>query len=386
VLVLGVCFGYMAARTTPAVALVASRLIRAAARETRRKVSDCHLPLRKLAPPTFTSQRHRRHTKVFATSAALPENSHLKAHPLFQLKTGAFSIHDFELVVDTIDLQNGVAPVKIVRPKSEDAVLDMYVELGRLDHDPYWAALWPSSIALAREVASASKQDVVKNKHVCDLGAGLGLAGMAAAMAGAQSVTFYDREPLALQCCLLSAEANGLNVLRVDGDTEKPGFVVTRGKTDTEGAGSIPEGGEDDDGAKEKDEEDDAKDDVAKQSKRTDVSALVFDWNAVPVGQPKFDLVLACDVLYEKHAVLPVALLVPQLTTEKKGTWLLADPPNRAPKNREEFIALVTRNDDRKMKLVNEPKPVVITHRGSTDTVLLLEFQTEDDRYLYECS
>ena len=77
---------------------------------------------------------------------------------------------------------------------------------------------------------------------------------------------------------------------------------------------------------------------------------------------------------------------MPQLTTEKKGTWLLADPPNRAPKNREEFIALVTRNDDRKMKLVNELKPVVITHRGSTDTVLLLEFQTEDDRYLYECS
>ena len=29
-------------------------------------------------------------------------------------------------------------------------MLDMYVALGLLDHDPYWAALWPSSIALAR--------------------------------------------------------------------------------------------------------------------------------------------------------------------------------------------------------------------------------------------
>ena len=46
-----------------------------------------------------------------------------------------------------------------------------------------------------------------------------------------------------------------------------------------EGAGSI-RCAQYDDGAKEKDEEDDAKDDVAKQSKRTDVSALVFDWNA----------------------------------------------------------------------------------------------------------
>ena len=35
----------------------------------------------------------------------------------------------------------------------------MYVELGLLDHDPYWAALWPSSIALARGVAAAADDD-----------------------------------------------------------------------------------------------------------------------------------------------------------------------------------------------------------------------------------
>jgi len=63
-------------------------------------------------------------------------------------------------------------------------------------------------------------------------------------------------------------------------------------------------------------------------------SAEVFDWNAVPSNQPKFDLVLACDVLYEAGAVGPVAALVPALTKSGGGRWLLADPPRRAPANR----------------------------------------------------
>jgi len=88
----------------------------------------------------------------------------------------------------------------------EDDVLDMYVELGLLDHDPYWAALWPSSIALARGVAAAAAADgagrgekeggveegggrgggegggwgsnSVVGRDVCDLGAGLGKDGV----------------------------------------------------------------------------------------------------------------------------------------------------------------------------------------------------------------
>lgn len=53
-------------------------------------------------------------------------------------------------------------------------------------------------------------------------------------------------------------------------------------------------------------------------------SAEVFDWNAVPPDQTKFDLVLACDVLYEAAAVGPVAALVPALTKPGGGRWLLA--------------------------------------------------------------
>ena len=56
------------------------------------------------------------------------------------VKTGGrFTIRDLDLVVDEVDI--GGAFIKVVRPKSEDDVLDLYVEMGREDADPYWAAL-----------------------------------------------------------------------------------------------------------------------------------------------------------------------------------------------------------------------------------------------------
>lgn len=52
----------------------------------------------------------------------------------------------------------------------------------------------------------------VRGKVVAELGCGLGLAGMAAALAGAAEVVLLDREPMALQCALLSAAATGIKV------------------------------------------------------------------------------------------------------------------------------------------------------------------------------
>ena len=46
----------------------------------------------------------------------------------------------FELVMETIEIADGCA-VRLVRPKSEDEVVDHYVAAGTLDSDPYWACL-----------------------------------------------------------------------------------------------------------------------------------------------------------------------------------------------------------------------------------------------------
>ena len=55
---------------------------------------------------------------------------------------------------------------------------------GREDLDPYWARPWPAAAALAEMLTA--KPHLVRGRRVCDLGAGLGIAGIAAALAGRQ--------------------------------------------------------------------------------------------------------------------------------------------------------------------------------------------------------
>jgi predicted nicotinamide N-methyase len=51
--------------------------------------------------------------------------------------------------------------------------------------DPYWTRVWPSAIALAQQLLQ--RPQLVAGKKVADLGAGLGVAGIAAALAGGAS-------------------------------------------------------------------------------------------------------------------------------------------------------------------------------------------------------
>jgi hypothetical protein len=44
---------------------------------------------------------------------------HLGCHPLMAATVGKWTIADFDLVVDEIQLQNGMGVAKIVRPASE---------------------------------------------------------------------------------------------------------------------------------------------------------------------------------------------------------------------------------------------------------------------------
>lgn len=69
---------------------------------------------------------------------------------------------------------------------------------------PYWAELWPSSIELARYCL---KERGMRGRRVLEVGCGLGLAGVAAASAGAH-VVFTDYEPDALKFARYNALKN----------------------------------------------------------------------------------------------------------------------------------------------------------------------------------
>src|SRR5512146_355831 len=75
---------------------------------------------------------------------------------------------------------------------------------------PYWAFAWAGGQALARYVLD--NQEAVRGRRVLDFGAGSGLVGIAAAMAGAQSVLAADIDSYAQAAIRLNAEANAVIV------------------------------------------------------------------------------------------------------------------------------------------------------------------------------
>jgi predicted nicotinamide N-methyase len=81
---------------------------------------------------------------------------------------------------------------------------------------PFWAFAWPGGQALARYILDHPAQ--VAGLRVLDFAAGSGIAGLAAARAGAVSVEANDIDPLALTAIGLNAEANGVAVSAVAGD------------------------------------------------------------------------------------------------------------------------------------------------------------------------
>ncbi len=148
----------------------------------------------------------------------------------------------------------------VARPRDSEALLDEEAFDARDEYLPYWAELWPSAIALARAVARRS----LRGRRVLELGAGLGLPGLAAAV-GEARVTITDWAPEAVVAARDNAVRNGV-----------------------------------------------------------DVEALVSDWRdaADLVARAPWDLVLLADVLYEERNVDALLELLPRLG----GEILLADP------------------------------------------------------------
>jgi len=74
----------------------------------------------------------------------------------------------------------------------------------------YWAFCWGSGIALARHLLD--HPTLVQGRRVVDLGSGSGVAGIAAAMAGAAQVTACDLDEDALVATATNAALNDVSI------------------------------------------------------------------------------------------------------------------------------------------------------------------------------
>jgi predicted nicotinamide N-methyase len=83
-------------------------------------------------------------------------------------------------------------------------------EAGRTMPAPFWASAWTGGQALARYVLD--NPEIVAGRRVLDLASGSGLVAIAAAMAGASSVTANDIDEYAIAAIDANANANGVPV------------------------------------------------------------------------------------------------------------------------------------------------------------------------------
>jgi predicted nicotinamide N-methyase len=111
-----------------------------------------------------------------------------------------------------------LAPVPFVEEISLYQAADIY-EIWRgtelqADRDelapPFWAFAWPGGQALARYIIDHPA--VVSGRRVLDVGCGSGLVAIAAAKAGAVTVTASDTDPFARTAVRLNALANQVAV------------------------------------------------------------------------------------------------------------------------------------------------------------------------------
>ena len=167
----------------------------------------------------------------------------------------------FALRTDAIDTGHGT--LRVTRLRDADRLADA-ADLNDPDERfPYWAEIWPSSVALGGAVLQ--RADEFRGREVFELGCGLGLVGLAAAAAGARVLsTDYDRD--AVTFARLNALENGLQ----------------------------------------------------------GVCHAVMDWRALAVRR-RFACVLAADVLYEGRFLVPVARALGALLAPG-GSALVAEP------------------------------------------------------------
>jgi predicted nicotinamide N-methyase len=129
-----------------------------------------------------------------------------------------------ELVTQTIELPSG--ELRLLQPQ-EAAELpdDGPVEWAPIA--PYWAVLWRSGVALARELDGIP----LRGLRVVELGCGLAVPSIAAARAGAE-VLATDSDAEALELVARNARANDIRIETATVDWAQPEDLIRRAPFD----------------------------------------------------------------------------------------------------------------------------------------------------------
>lgn len=152
--------------------------------------------------------------------------------------------------------------LRLTLPASPDAFLedpDVHAKFDRDEYMPYWAFLWPAALKM---VASILKSDWPLNAEVLEIGAGIGIVGLAG-LAKGLNVTISDYEPKAVELAMYNARRNGF----------------------TQGQG------------------------------------LVLDWRSPPAKQ--YPILWGCELLYEDRHHEPLLDLTRQLLTKDGVAWFV---------------------------------------------------------------
>ena len=161
----------------------------------------------------------------------------------------------------------GTTALVVVRPEHVGDMIDE-ARFATDEYMPYWAEIWPAGVELARHVAGLDPA-VLAGLDVLELGCGLGLPALVAALRGAR-VTATDWSPEAIEALRENAARN-----------------------------------------------------------RVEIEARIHDWrDPDALGGARFDLVLAADVLYEERNAVPLLATIDAGLADA-GTALLADPGRR---------------------------------------------------------
>jgi len=117
--------------------------------------------------------------------------------------------------------------MKLRRPRDSDELIDERAS-EREEYLPYWADLWPSSRALA----AALVEQPPRGLRVLELGCGLALPSIAAAMLGAAEVLATDWSADALAFAGVNAALNGVTLPTLLSRWDDPEATIARGAWD----------------------------------------------------------------------------------------------------------------------------------------------------------